>query len=65
MSLADTKTKESFYVLGETLKPMLTNAMGSSVEIFDTSGPTGGGPPTHKHAWKKSMSSPKGCSTSR
>lgn len=45
--------KESFYVLGETLKPLLTNAMGSSVEIFDTSGPTGGGPPTHRHAWEE------------
>lgn len=48
-----TTTKESFFVLGETLKPMLTNAMGSSVEIFDTSGPTGGGPPTHRHAWEE------------
>lgn len=48
-----TRTDESHYVLGETLKPMLTNAMGSSVEIFDTSGPTGGGPPTHRHAWEE------------
>ena len=47
------KARESFYVLGETLKPMLTNDMGSAVEIFDTSGPTGGGPPTHKHAWEE------------
>lgn len=47
------QTGEAHYVLGETLKPMLTNAMGSSVEIFDTSGPTGGGPPTHKHAWEE------------
>lgn len=45
--------KESFYVLGETLKPMLTNDMGSGVEIFDTSGPSGGGPPTHRHAWEE------------
>ncbi len=45
--------KESFYVLGETLAPMLTNEMGSSVEIFDTSGPAGGGPPTHRHAWEE------------
>ena len=44
---------ESFYVLGETLAPMLTNDMGSAVEIFDTRGPTGGGPPTHKHAWEE------------
>jgi len=46
-------TKESFYVLGETLAPMLTNEMGSSVEIFNTKGPTGGGPPTHRHAWEE------------
>jgi quercetin dioxygenase-like cupin family protein len=44
---------ESFYVLGETLAPMLTNDMGSAVEIFDTKGPTGGGPPTHRHAWEE------------
>jgi quercetin dioxygenase-like cupin family protein len=46
-------TKESFFLLGERLAPMLTNDMGSAVEIFDTSGPTGGGPPTHKHAWEE------------
>lgn len=45
--------KERFYVLGETLAPMLTNDMGSAVEIFDTSGPAGGGPPTHRHAWEE------------
>ena len=45
--------RESFYVLGETLAPMLTNDMGSAVEIFDTRGPTGGGPPTHRHAWEE------------
>lgn len=45
--------KESFFVLGETLAPMLTNEMGSAVEIFDTKGPTGGGPPTHRHAWEE------------
>jgi quercetin dioxygenase-like cupin family protein len=44
---------ESLFVLGETLKPMLTNDMGSGIEIFDTSGPKGGGPPTHKHAWEE------------
>ncbi len=49
----ETPERESFYVLGETLAPMLTNEMGSSVEIFDTSGPTGGGPPTHRHAWEE------------
>ncbi|MEP7209827.1 MAG: cupin domain-containing protein [Alphaproteobacteria bacterium] len=44
---------ENLYVLGETLKPMLTNDMGSSIEIFDTAGGAGGGPPTHKHAWEE------------
>lgn len=46
-------TGESLYVLGETLKPLLTNDMGSGIEIFDTSGGAGGGPPTHKHAWEE------------
>ena len=47
------RANESFYVLGETLAPMLTNDMGSAIEIFDTSGPAGGGPPTHRHAWEE------------
>jgi quercetin dioxygenase-like cupin family protein len=47
------RANESFYVLGETLAPKLTNDMGSAIEIFDTSGPTGGGPPTHRHAWEE------------
>ncbi|HEY2658190.1 MAG TPA: cupin domain-containing protein [Caulobacteraceae bacterium] len=50
---AKTLAGESFFVLGETLAPMLTNDMGSAVEIFDTRGPTGGGPPTHRHAWEE------------
>ena len=45
--------QESHYVLGETLRPMLTNAMGSAIEIFDTTGVPGGGPPPHKHAWEE------------
>jgi quercetin dioxygenase-like cupin family protein len=45
--------RESHYVLGETLRPMLTNAMGSSIEIFDTRGIPGGGPPPHTHAWEE------------
>lgn len=53
MSANGNTPQESFFVLGETLKPMLTNAMGSAVEIFDTSGPSGGGPPTHRHAWEE------------
>ena len=40
-------------VLGETLRPLLTNAMGSSIEIFDTSGPEGAGPPPHQHPWEE------------
>ena len=31
------------FVLGESLRPLLTNEMGSSVEIFDTSGPAAAG----------------------
>jgi quercetin dioxygenase-like cupin family protein len=44
---------ESHYVLGETLRPVLTNAMGSSIEIFDTTGAPGGGPPPHTHHWEE------------
>ena len=44
---------ESFHVLGETLRPMLTNAMGSAIEIFDTTGTPGGGPPPHAHQWEE------------
>lgn len=44
---------ESHYVLGETLRPMLTNAMGSAIEIFDTTGTPGGGPPLHVHPWEE------------
>src|SRR5262245_49321944 len=51
MTAAD--TAESHHVLGETLRPMLTNAMGSAIEIFDTTGIPGGGPPPHKHKWEE------------
>ncbi|MBL8783188.1 MAG: cupin domain-containing protein [Alphaproteobacteria bacterium] len=44
---------QGHYVLGETLRPMLTNAMGSAVEIFDTKGPADAGPPLHTHAWEE------------
>lgn len=47
------KPKESHFILGETLTPMLTNAMGSAIEIFDTTGIPGGGPPPHKHKWEE------------
>jgi quercetin dioxygenase-like cupin family protein len=52
-SHAAAETGESHYVLGETLRPMLTNAMGSSIEIFDTKGAPGGGPPPHTHKWEE------------
>ena len=44
---------KSLFVLGETLRPLLTNAMGSSIEIFDTSGPANSGPPAHTHRWEE------------
>lgn len=44
---------DNHFVLGESLRPLLTNAMGSSIEIFDTSGPAGGGPPPHHHPWEE------------
>jgi quercetin dioxygenase-like cupin family protein len=47
------EAQESHYVLGETLRPLLTNAMGSAVEIFDTKGPANAGPPPHTHAWEE------------
>ena len=43
----------SFRVLGETLRPLLTNAMGSAIEIFDTSGLADSGPPPHTHPWEE------------
>jgi quercetin dioxygenase-like cupin family protein len=46
-------TSDSLFVLGESLRPLLTNAMGSSLEIFDTSGPAGAGPPPHRHPWEE------------
>lgn len=53
MTGATTTPSESHFVLGETLTPMLTNAMGSAIEIFDTKGIPGGGPPPHTHAWEE------------
>ena len=46
-------SSESHSVLGETLRPLLTNAMGSAIEIFDTKGPADSGPPSHRHAWEE------------
>ncbi len=47
------ETSENHFVLGESLRPLLTRDMGSSVEIFDTSGPAGSGPPPHSHPWEE------------
>jgi quercetin dioxygenase-like cupin family protein len=47
------EASDNFYVLGEALRPLLTNEMGSSVEIFDTSGPADAGPPPHFHPWEE------------
>jgi quercetin dioxygenase-like cupin family protein len=47
------EASDNLFVLGETLRPLLTNAMGSAVEIFDTSGPAGSGPPPHFHPWEE------------
>jgi quercetin dioxygenase-like cupin family protein len=44
---------DKLFVLGETLRPLLTNAMGSAIEIFDTSGPANSGPPVHFHPWEE------------
>ncbi len=44
---------EELTVIGETMRPLLTNEMGSSVEIYDTAGNEGMGPPPHHHAWSE------------
>lgn len=46
-------SSESLYVLGETLRPLLTNDMGSAIEVFDTRGPADAGPPPHRHPWEE------------
>jgi quercetin dioxygenase-like cupin family protein len=47
------EASDDHFVLGESLRPLLTNDMGSSIEVFDTSGPAGGGPPPHSHPWEE------------
>ena len=47
------EASDRHFVLGESLRPLLTNDMGSSIEIFDTSGPAGSGPPPHSHPWEE------------
>jgi hypothetical protein len=37
------EASDNLHVLGETLRPLLTNAMGSPIEIFDTRGPMNAG----------------------
>lgn len=53
MPATQLKSFDSHYLLGETLRPMLTNAMGSSIEVFDTEGPAEAGPPPHTHPWEE------------
>lgn len=52
-TINDLESSENHFVLGEALRPLLTNEMGSSVEIFDTSGPAAAGPPPHFHPWEE------------
>jgi quercetin dioxygenase-like cupin family protein len=47
------EASDNLFVLGETLRPLLTNAMGSAIEIFDTRGPANAGPPPHQHPWEE------------
>jgi quercetin dioxygenase-like cupin family protein len=41
------------FVLGETIRPLMTTAMGSSIEICDMRGPAEAGPPPHRHPWEE------------
>ena len=50
-------TADNNVVLGETLRPLLTHAMGSAVEVFDTSGPAGAGRRLTATRGKRSTSS--------
>lgn len=51
--ISDPNSAAPLAVLGETIHPLLTNDMGADVEIYDTSGDTGMGPPPHHHAWSE------------
>ena len=44
---------EALNVIGETVRPLLTNDMGSAIEIYDTEGNEGMGPPPHAHDWSE------------
>ncbi len=39
------------HVVGEALRPLVTHASGSRVEVLDTRGPKDCGPPPHRHPW--------------
>lgn len=52
-TISNVESSENLLALGEALRPLLTNEMGSSVEIFDTSGPAAAGPPPHFHLWEE------------
>jgi quercetin dioxygenase-like cupin family protein len=52
-TISTIEASDNLFVLGESLRPLLTNAMGSSVEILDTSGPASAGPPPHFHPWEE------------
>ena len=44
---------ETLNVIGEQLRALLTKDMASSVEIYETSGDIGMGPPPHAHDWSE------------
>ena len=46
-------SSDQLHVLGETVHPVMTAAMGSSIEICDMRGPAGAGPPAHRHPWEE------------
>lgn len=52
--ITDPTEADTLMVIGERLRPLLTTDMGSNVEIYDTEGDVGMGPPPHHHAWSES-----------
>jgi quercetin dioxygenase-like cupin family protein len=36
---------------GEHIRPLITHAMGSPIEVCEQTGPKGSGPPPHRHPW--------------
>ena len=59
------ETTVNHFVLGESLRPLLTRDMGSSVEIFDTSGPAGSGPSSARPSRERSAPRSVGEATTR